>query len=196
MGSHPPLPRFELILCSASPRRRQLLQGLDLPVTITQADVDETPPEGMPAEDVAEHLARLKAAAWKGALGPQQVLIAADTTVLIDHHLLNKPEDAADAMRMLALLSGRTHRVITGVCLRTASGLRSFADVALVTFRTLSAEEIAYYVEQHRPFDKAGAYGVQDWIGYTAVSRVEGSFYTVMGLPMHRVYEELLALQA
>jgi septum formation protein len=194
MGSHPPLPRYELILCSASPRRRQLLQGLDLPVTITQADVDETPPEGMPAENVAEHLARLKAAAWIGTLGPQHVLIAADTTVLIDHHLLNKPVDAADAIRMLALLSGRTHRVITGVCLRTSEGLRSFADVALVTFRTLTTEEIAYYVEQHRPFDKAGAYGVQDWIGYTAVSRIEGSFYTVMGLPMHRVYEELRAL--
>ena len=194
MGSHPPLPRYELILCSASPRRRQLLQGLDLPVTITQADVDETPPEGMPAENVAEHLARLKAAAWNGTLGPHQVLIAADTTVLIDHHLLNKPVDAADAMRMLALLSGRTHRVITGVCLRTSEVLRSFADVALVTFRTLTAEEIAYYVEQHRPFDKAGAYGVQDWIGYTAVSHIEGSFYTVMGLPMHRVYEELRAL--
>ncbi len=194
MGPHPPLPRFELILCSASPRRRQLLQGLDLPVTITQADVDETPPEGMPAEEVAEFLARLKASAWDGSLAPRQVLIAADTTVLIDHHLLNKPVDAADAARMLAILSGRTHRVITGVCLRTHSGLRSFADVALVTFRTLSAEEIAYYVEEHKPFDKAGAYGVQDWIGYTGVSRIEGSFYTVMGLPMHRVYEELRAL--
>ncbi len=195
MGPHPPLPRYELILCSASPRRRQLLQGLDLPVTITQADVDETPPEGLPAEEVAEHLARLKASAWNGTLGARQVLITADTTVLIDHHLLNKPVDAADAMRMLALLSGRTHRVITGVCLRTSSGLRSFADVALVTFRTLSAEEIAYYVDQHKPFDKAGAYGVQDWIGYTAVARIEGSFYTVMGLPMHRVYEELRAFQ-
>src|SRR5262249_33724466 len=115
-------------------------------------------------------------------------------TVLVDDLLLNKPADEADAQRMLHLLSGRTHRVITGVCLRTTNGLHSFADEAHVAFRALSAEEIAYYVLHYRPLDKAGAYGVQDWIGYTAVARIEGSFYTVMGLPMHRVYEALQAL--
>lgn len=185
-----------LVLASASPRRRQLLQGLDLPVEITSVDVDETPPAGMPDDEVAEHLARKKAGAWKGTLAADQVLVTADTTVLIDDHLLNKPVDDADARRMLGILSGRDHRVITGVCLRTADRILSFADVAVVRFRELSLEEIAYYVRVHRPFDKAGAYGVQDWIGYTAVERIEGSFYTVMGLPMHRVYAELKKLIA
>ena len=116
------------------------------------------------------------------------------TTVLIDDHLLNKPLDAEDAERMLGILSGRDHRVITGVCLRTADRVVSFADIAVVRFRQLSAEEISYYVRAHKPLDKAGAYGVQDWIGYTAVERIEGSFYTVMGLPMHRLYAELKEL--
>jgi len=186
--------KWRLVLASASPRRRQLLQGLDLPVEITSVDVDETPPPGMPDDEVAEHLARKKAGAWKGTLAQDQVLITADTTVLIDDHLLNKPVDDADARRMLGILSGRDHRVITGVCLRTAERIVSFADIAVVRFRELSEEEIAYYVRAHRPLDKAGAYGVQDWIGYTAVERIEGSFYTVMGLPMHRVYAELKKL--
>lgn len=192
---------WRLILASASPRRRQLLQGLDLPVDITSVDIDETPPPGLPDDEVAEHLARKKAGAWKGTLAADQVLVTADTTVLIDDqpgslggHLLNKPVDDADARRMLGLLSGRDHRVITGVCLRTADRIVSFADIAVVRFRALSEEEIDYYVRVHKPLDKAGAYGVQDWIGYTAVERIEGSFYTVMGLPMHRVYAELKKL--
>lgn len=192
---------WRLILASASPRRRQLLQGLDLPVEITSVDVDETPPPGMADDEVAEHLARKKAGAWKGVLAADQVLVTADTTVLIDDQsgsgtgqLLNKPVDDADARRMLRILSGRDHRVITGVCLRTAERIVSLADIAVVRFRELSDEEIAYYVREHQPLDKAGAYGVQDWIGYTAVERIEGSFYTVMGLPMHRVYAELKKL--
>lgn len=199
MEHRPPLHPWQLILCSASPRRRQLLQGLDLPVRITQVDIDETPPPGMAPGEVAEHLARAKALAWTGEPGDQDVLVTADTTVLLDGPgggvtLLNKPVDEADAARMLGLLAGRTHRVVTGVCLRTARGLTSFADTAWVTFRDMSPAEIAYYVAVHRPLDKAGAYGVQDWIGYTAVVRIEGSFYTVMGLPMHRVYEALRQL--
>lgn len=194
----PPLFPWRLILASASPRRRQLLQGLDLPVEITSVDVDETPPAGMPDDQVAEHLAVKKAAAWNGLLAPDQVLITADTTVLIDDasgaHLLNKPLDAADARRMLTLLAGRAHRVITGVCVRTSRTTDHFADTAVVCFKALDADEINYYVDRHKPMDKAGAYGVQDWIGYTAVERIEGSFYTVMGLPMHRVYAALRAL--
>lgn len=197
--SAPPIFPWRLILASASPRRRQLLQGLDLPVEITSVEVDETPPVAMPHDQVAEHLARKKAEAWEGVLATDQVLITADTTVVIDDpngaHLLNKPVDDSDARAMLTLLSGREHRVITGVCMRTEQETRSFADVAVVRFRALAAEEIAYYVERHRPMDKAGAYGVQDWIGYTAVERIEGSFYTVMGLPMHRVYLTLKALR-
>ncbi len=194
----PPIHPWRLILCSASPRRRQLLQGLDLPVEITSVDVDETPPPGLPPEQVAEHLARKKAEAWTGTLAADQVLVTADTTVLLDTGsstaLLNKPVDPADAEQMLAMLSGRTHRVITGVCLRTSTQIHSFADTALVSFRALSAEDIAYYVAAHKPLDKAGAYGVQDWIGFTAVTRIAGSFYTVMGLPMHRVWEGLVQL--
>lgn len=189
-----PLPPLRLILASASPRRRQLLQGLDLPVEITQVDVDETPPEGLPAEQVAEHLARLKAEAWTGELAPDQVLVTADTTVLLDDMLLNKPTDAADARRMLGLLAGRTHRVITGVCLRTFTRTIVLSDTARVTFGPLSADEIAYYVDRYSPLDKAGAYGVQDWIGYVAVERIEGSFYNVMGLPLHKVFAALRTL--
>lgn len=192
--SAPPLFPWRLVLASASPRRRQLLQGLDLPVEITHVDIDETPPVGMPNDQVAEHLAVKKAEAWTGTLAGDQVLITADTTVLIGDILLNKPEDDTDARRMLALLAGRSHRVITGVCLRTTTRTVSFADIAVVHFRELDANEIAYYVERHKPLDKAGAYGVQDWIGYTAVERIEGSFYTVMGLPMHRVYTALRLL--
>lgn len=182
---------WRLILASASPRRRQLLQGLDLPVEITSTDVDETPPVGMPHEQVAEHLAVKKAEAYCGPLAVDQVLITADTTVLVDSHLLNKPANAAEARTMLTMLAGRTHKVITGVCLRTYNHRESFSDQTEVTFAPLTAEEIAYYVEHHAPLDKAGAYGVQDWIGYVAVERINGSFYTVMGLPLHRVYHML-----
>jgi septum formation protein len=192
---HPPIHPWRLVLASASPRRRQLLQGLDLPVEITRVDVDETPPPGMPVRDVAEHLARKKAEAWQGTLAADQVLVTADTTVIVGDVLLNKPQDEADARRMLGLLSGRTHEVYTGVCLRHPDGLGSFTDVARVQFREMTVDEIAYYVERHRPLDKAGAYGVQDWLGHTTVERIEGSFYTVMGLPLHRVYAELKALR-
>lgn len=191
MNPAAPQMHWHLVLASASPRRRHLLHGLDMPVEITQVEVDETPPEGVPAEEVAEFLACKKADAWTGQLADNQVLVTADTTVLIGDQLLNKPVDAEDAKRMLCLLSGKQHRVITGVCLRTARKSHSFSDTALVRFRKLSEAEIQYYVERHPPLDKAGAYGVQDWIGYTAVERIEGSFYTVMGLPMHRVYEVL-----
>ncbi|MCB9169089.1 MAG: septum formation protein Maf [Flavobacteriales bacterium] len=185
---------WRLVLASASPRRRQLLQGLDLPLEITHVDIDETPPPGMPHEQVAEHLAHQKADAFAGGLAPDQVLVTADTTVLIEGQLLNKPEDEADARRMLGILAGRTHEVITGVCLRSVERTLCFSDVARVTFTPLTAEEIAYYVARHHPLDKAGAYGVQDWVGYVAVERIEGSFYTVMGLPMHRVYAGLKEL--
>lgn len=189
--TRPPLPALRLILASASPRRRQLLQGLDLPVEITSVDVDETPPTDVPDEAVAEIIALRKADAWPGRLEPDQVLITADTTVVLEGHLLNKPEDAADARRMLGLLSGRTHRVVTGVCMRSLHHRAQFADIAEVRFNPLSPEEIAYYVDQYEPFDKAGSYGVQDWIGYMGVGHIAGSFYTVMGLPLHRIYAEL-----
>jgi len=185
-----------LILASASPRRRQLLQGLDFPVEITSVDVDETPPIEMPIEEVAEHLAKKKADGWPGTLLNDQVLITADTTVVLGSTLLNKPTDAADARRMLRFLAGNTHKVITGVCMRTLQQSISFSDVAEVTFAPLTDVQIAYYVEHYSPLDKAGAYGVQDWIGYVAVERINGSFYTVMGLPLHRVFAELMRMDS
>lgn len=194
MNPAPPLFPWRLVLASASPRRRHLLHGLDLPVEITHVDIDESPPENVPAEEVAEYLARKKAEVWTGTLADDQALITADTTVLLGELLLNKPSDAEDAKRMLGLLSDKEHRVITGVCIRTSTTNACFSDTALVRFRNLSDEEISYYVERYSPLDKAGAYGVQDWIGYTAVERLEGSFYTVMGLPMHKVYEVLKRL--
>ncbi len=194
----PPMHRWRIVLASASPRRRQLLEGLDLPLRTVPLDVDESSPPGLAPEAVAEHLAVRKAMAYRPALDPDEVLVAADTTVLLDDPsgtgpglLLNKPMDERDARRMLGLLSGRTHRVVTGVCLRSTLHTVQFSDEAQVTFRTLDEAEIAYYVARHRPLDKAGAYGVQDWIGYTAVTRIVGSFYTVMGLPMHRLYQAL-----
>ncbi|MEZ4807672.1 MAG: Maf family protein [Flavobacteriales bacterium] len=186
-----PLPPLRLILASASPRRRELLKGLDLPVEITTAEVDETPPPGLPHRALAEHLARKKSEAWKGYLAPDQILITADTTVLIEEELLNKPADTSEATRMLQRLAGRTHEVLTGVCMRGRTRSVAFTDIASVTFAKLTDAEIAYYVHRYSPFDKAGGYGVQDWIGYVAVERIEGSFYTVMGLPLHRVHAQL-----
>lgn len=196
MQPRPPLHPWRLILASASPRRRQLLQGLDLEVEITAVDVDETPVPGMAPDDVAEDLARRKAMAWQGTLAEDQVLVTADTTVVLDRGhgtalLLNKPADAAEARQMLGMLQGRTHRVVTGVCLRTKAGMYSFSDIAEVWFVPLSKEEIDYYVARYAPMDKAGAYGVQDWIGYVGVERIHGSFYTVMGLPLHKLYAAL-----
>lgn len=199
MHSAPPIRPWRLILASASPRRRQLLQGLDLEVEITAVDVDETPVPGMAPDAVAEDLARRKAQAWQGSLADGHVLVTADTTVVLDQEqggtlLLNKPADAAEARHMLGTLQGRQHRVVTGVCLRTSEGMHSFADIAQVWFAPLTQEEIAYYVARYTPLDKAGAYGVQDWIGYVGVERIHGSFYTVMGLPLHKLYAALKAL--
>ncbi|MDX9750519.1 MAG: Maf family protein [Flavobacteriales bacterium] len=189
-----PLLPWRIVLASASPRRHQLVQALGLEVEVVRAEVDETPPAGMDPALVAEHIARRKADAWAGTLAPDQVLVTADTTVVIGQELLNKPADPADARRMLALLCGREHAVHTGVCLRTARERLSFTDTARVRMAPLTADEIAWYVAHHRPLDKAGAYGVQDWIGMAGVEGITGSFYTVMGLPTHRLYRALREL--
>lgn len=191
---NPPLLPWRIVLASASPRRHQLIQSLGLPLEIVRIDVDETPPPGMPPAEVAEHLACRKADAWTTPLAPDQVLVTADTTVVVGNELLNKPEDAADARRMLGMLCGRTHAVHTGVCLRTTQRTRSFTDTTQVRMAALSPAEIAWYVEHHKPFDKAGAYGVQDWIGLVGVEAIQGNFYTVMGLPTHRLYQALQEL--
>jgi len=184
---------YKIILASNSPRRKELLSGIDIPYEINiLPDIDESYPESLPHEEVAEFLARKKASAYLPQLADNTLLITADTTVLLHNQLLEKPIDKADAKRMLRLLSGNTHRVITGVCLTTKTLHKSFSDTTHVTFGDLTDDEIDYYVENYAPLDKAGAYGVQEWIGYVAVKHIEGSYFNIMGLPIYRVYRELV----
>jgi septum formation protein len=183
---------YHIILASNSPRRKELLAGIDVEYEVrTLPDIDETYPANLPSEEVAEYLAQKKAAAYTSLLKDDTLLITADTVVLLEGRILGKPSDKDDAKRMLKDLSGKTHRVVTGVCLTSKSKRVSFSDVAHVTFGPLTGEEIDYYVEKYNPADKAGAYGVQEWVGYAGVERIEGSYYNVMGLPIYKVYREL-----
>lgn len=183
----------KFILASGSPRRRELLQMLDLDFTVdTSRSVDETVPPGMKTEDIPLYLSQLKAAPYVAELKPGQALITADTVVILDGKVIGKPKDKADAARILGELQGKTHTVVTGVTV-VAYGQEpvSFSETTEVEFSTLSDREIAYYVERYSPLDKAGAYGIQEWIGAAAVSRIKGSFYNVMGLPVNHLYRLL-----
>jgi len=179
-----------LILASNSPRRQQLLRDMGLDFTIRVKDTAEDFPANMPLAEVPEYLARKKALAFAGEL-QEELLLTADTVVIVDDQILNKPGDTAEAFRMLRRLSGRPHEVITGVCLLTRESTNVFSDRVRVVFAELSDAEIDYYITHYRPFDKAGAYGAQDWLGLVGIERIEGSYFTVMGLPTHRVYEAL-----
>lgn len=189
------LKKYKIILASNSPRRRELLSGLgvDYEVKIVPG-IDETYPESLNGEEIPVYIAQEKANAYRISLQPDELVITADTIVYVDGMVLGKPVDEADACRMLRMLSGRTHQVITGVCLTTVDFQKSFASVTEVTFDTLSDEEIGYYVEKYRPMDKAGSYGVQEWIGFVGVTGLKGSYYNVMGLPVQRLYKELKEL--
>mgnify|MGYP000246759898 FL=1 len=189
------LKKYKIILASNSPRRRGLLSGLgvDYEVKIVPG-IDETYPESLNGEEIPVYIAQEKANAYRASLQPDELVITADTIVYVDGMVLGKPVDEADACRMLRMLSGRTHQVITGVCLTTVDFQKSFASVTEVTFDTLSDEEIGYYVEKYRPMDKAGSYGVQEWIGFVGVTGLKGSYYNVMGLPVQRLYKELKEL--
>ncbi len=158
--------------------------------TIETRPTDELFPATMPADEVAEYLARQKADEFRADLG-NRIVLCADTVVILDDQILNKPQDEADARRMLRALSGRTHRVRTGVCILTPDGMVSFTDETTVLFAALTDDEITYYIRTCKPFDKAGSYGAQDFIGLVGIDRLDGSFYTVMGLPTHRVYQAL-----
>lgn len=183
---------YRIVLSSNSPRRKELLAGLDVTYEVrTLPDVDESYPETLPHEEVAEFLARKKADNYLATLREDELLITADTIVLLNGAILGKPVDKEDAANMLRKLAGNQHRVITGVCLSTQKRQEYFSAVSHVTFGNLSDEEIAYYVSNYNPLDKAGAYGVQDWIGYVAVEKIEGSYFNVMGLPIHKVYHAL-----
>lgn len=186
---------MRLVLASNSPRRRQLLSDLGLRYEIRLQEVDESFPPHLVRAEVAEYLAAHKAEAYRATLAPDEVVLTADTIVCLDDDVLNKPADEAEAIRMLTRLQGRAHDVYTGVCLLTGSGQRViFSDQTRVHFRALSPAEIEFYVQNYKPLDKAGAYGAQDWIGMVAVTRLEGSYFNVMGLPVHRVWEELVKL--
>jgi len=183
---------YRIVLASNSPRRKELLSGIDVKYEFRMLpDIDESYPETISADEVAEYLAEKKASAYFPELKEDELLITADTIVLLDGMVIGKPVDEADAIRMLQLLSDRTHRVITGVCLASKKKQVVFSDTAHVTFGKLNDEEIKYYVSNYRPYDKAGAYGVQEWIGYVAVERIEGSYFNVMGFPIFKVYKEL-----
>ena len=189
---HDKLKNYRLILASQSPRRRQLLSDAGLEFTLADRfECDETYPQDMPAEDVAEYLSRLKSEAYPEPLAEGDILLTADTVVIADNRVLGKPSDRAEAIEMISLLSGCDHEVITGCTLRTATRQRSFSVRSKVHFRALDREEIEYYVDCYRPFDKAGAYGIQEWIGYVGIEGIEGSFYNVMGLPVQRLYSIL-----
>ena len=189
---HEKLNHRRLILASGSPRRRQLLTDAGLHFdTAPKYPCDEQWPDGMPAAEVAPYLSQLKSRAYPSPLADDEILITADTVVMIDGQVLGKPSGREQALRMLGQLSGRTHSVVTGVTLRSAGRTVTFSSESRVTFRTLRTEECEYYVDTFRPYDKAGAYGIQEWIGYAAVERIEGSFYNVMGLPVQRLYVEL-----
>ena len=184
-----------LILASASPRRRELLAACDLDFVLAEKfECEECFPADLEADKVAEYLSQLKSNAYPHALATNDILLTADTVVIAGGEILGKPKDSADAERMLKMLSGATHKVVTGVTLRTAKQTISLSAESSVTFRTLEAEEIAYYIEKYRPLDKAGAYGIQEWIGYIGIEGIEGSFYNVMGLPVQRLYQALKEL--
>jgi septum formation protein len=182
--------QYPLVLASGSPRRKQLMTTLGFDFTIETRPTDEAFPPEMPVDEVAEFLARQKAAEFVPDLG-ERIVLCADTVVILDNQILNKPQDAADAHRMIRALTGRSHRVRTGVCILSPDSMDSFTDETIVHFAQMTDAEIDYYIRECAPFDKAGAYGAQDFIGLVGIDRLEGSFYTVMGLPTHRVYQAL-----
>ena len=186
------LKKYHIILASNSPRRRELLGGLGLEFEVkVLPNIQEDYPAELPASQIAQYIASEKADAYRSMMKDDDLLITADTVVIVDDEVLGKPADAADARHMLNKLSGRKHQVITGVCLVTLQERRCFSVSTDVSFKALQDEEINYYIEHYRPFDKAGAYGIQEWIGYVGVTGLEGSYFNVMGLPVQRIYSEL-----
>lgn len=187
------LNKYKVILASNSPRRKELLAGLGVDYEVrTLPDVDESYPETLKGADIPLYIAKEKADAYLGMMQPGELIITADTIVWLDDKVLGKPRDREEALQMLRDMSGRTHEVFTGVCLTTTEWQRSFAAQTEVRFSPLSEEEITYYVDKYKPMDKAGAYGVQEWIGFIGVENISGSYYNIMGLPVQKLYRELL----
>ena len=186
------LNNYKILLASASPRRRELLSQIYPDFEIAPSiEVDEVYPSSMAAVDVAPHLSLLKANAYKSLITDNQLIITADTVVINNNVVLGKPSSKSEAIEMLELLSGKRHNVITGVTITTASRQTTFSVNTEVEFSTLELKEISWYVDKYMPLDKAGAYGIQEWIGCIGVKKINGSFYNVMGLPLHKLYNEL-----
>lgn len=183
-----------LLLGSKSPRRRELLERLGIPCRMVDIDVDETLSEAVAPARVAETLARRKSLAYTTAIADNEVLVTADTVVVHEDTVLGKPRSSEEAVAMLQMLSDCTHQVYTGVCLRGSESMVSFTECTDVSFHHLTLQEITYYVNTYRPYDKAGSYGIQEWIGMVGIDRIEGCFYNVMGLPVARLYKELKRL--
>lgn len=183
----------EILLASKSPRRKQILAdaGFKFEV-ITSKEVDEIIPNDISINKVAEYLSELKANAYKNDLDDNQILISADTVVCLDDKILGKPTDNEDAFKMLSYLSGKEHKVITGVTICSSNKKVSFSDTTIVKFKKLTENEINYYIKNYKPFDKAGSYGIQEWIGYIGITKIIGSYFNVMGLPIQKLYDELL----
>lgn len=183
---------YHIILASNSPRRKELLRGLDIAFDVrVQPDIAEDYPADTAPADVAAYISREKANAYKDTIAENELIITADTVVIVENEILGKPHDDAEAKEMLHKISGRKHQVVTGVCLTTTEKQRCFSVSTDVTFKNLKEEEIDYYIETYSPLDKAGAYGIQEWIGYIGVTALEGSYFNVMGLPVQRIWEEL-----
>ncbi len=180
-----------ITLASGSPRRRELLKGLELDFEVIVRETDESFPADLKAEQIALHVASAKADAFNHDLASDQIVITADTVVWINDHVLNKPSSRDEAIAMITELSGNEHHVYTGVCIRTKEKNLLFYDNTKVTFTSMTASEIAHYVDEYKPLDKAGAYGAQDWIGLVGIQKLEGSYFNVMGLPVHLVYAHL-----
>lgn len=179
-----------LIVASSSPRRQYLMKEAGFTFTIEKPEVEESFPPELPVDQVAKYLSEKKAEYFRLTM-KDEVVLTADTVVILQNEILNKPQHRDEAIHMLTRLSGNTHEVMTGVCILSKEKETSFDDLTEVTFQTLSAEEIVFYVDQYKPYDKAGAYGAQDWIGMVAIQKIVGSYFNVMGLPIHKVYQHL-----
>lgn len=186
------LNKFNIILASGSPRRQQFFKDLDLKFEIRLKEVEEIYPNDLKAEEITNYLAELKANAFLGELSDNDILVTSDTIVWHENKALGKPRDYQDAFQMLQSLSGKTHEVITSVCIRTKAKTDTFYEVTRVTFNELPDEAISYYLDNYKPFDKAGSYGIQEWIGLVAIARIDGSYANVVGLPVDKVYKHLL----
>jgi septum formation protein len=179
-----------IILASSSPRRQFLMKEAGFEFTIEKPEVEETWPQELPVDQVARYLAAKKAEYFRPRIH-DEIIITADTVVILFDKILNKPLDKKEACEMLTMLSGRTHTVMTGVCIVSKEKEETFDDTTEVTFQSLTKEEIDFYIDQFKPYDKAGAYGAQDWIGMVAIKKISGSYFNVMGLPIHQVYQHL-----